>query len=128
MEDEAVFVRILLRNLEVSIILPIFAPSKDKVMEEKRYPTVEEENVGGKVSEPIAAPVPDTMSVDSMTEVHDWIDDLDWDKFPSFGPFSDEEAIARIDRFEERLRKGEVKWISSEQMWEELYSKYPWLR
>ena len=97
-------------------------------MEEKRYPTVEEENVGGKVSEPIAAPVPDTMSVDSMTGAHDWIDDLDWEKFPSFGPFSDEEAIARIDRFEERLRKGEVKWISSEQMWEELYSKYPWLR
>ena len=128
MEETQDFVRILLQNLEVSIILPIFAPSKDKVMEEKRYPTVEEESFGGKVSEPIAAPVPDTMSVDGMTEVHDWIDDLDWDKFPSFGPFSDEEAIARIDKFEERLRKGEVKWISSEQMWEELYSKYPWLR
>ena len=56
------------------------------------------------------------MSVDGMTEVHDWIDDLDWDKFPSSGPFSDEEAIARINRFEERLRKGEVKWTSSEQM------------
>ena len=76
-------------------------------MEEKRYPTVEEEGRGGIVSEPIAAPVPDTMSVEGMTEVHDWIDDLDWDKFPSFGPFSDEEAIARIDRFEEKLRKGE---------------------
>ena len=128
MEEPQDFVRILLQNLEVSIILPIFAPSKDKVMEEKRYPTVEEEDFGGKVSEPIAAPVPDTMSVDGMTEVHDWIDDLDWDKFPSFGPFSDEEAIARIDKFEERLRKGEVKWTSSEQVWEELYSKYPWLR
>jgi len=128
MEETQDFVRILLQNLEVSNILPIFAPSKDKVMEEKRYPAVEEENFGGKVSEPITAPVPDTMSVDSMTEDHDWIDDLDWDKFPSFGPFSDEEAIARIDRFEERLRKGEVKWTSSEQVWEELYSKYPWLR
>ena len=127
MEETQDFVRILLQNLEVSIILPIFAPSKDNVMEEKRYPTVEED-FEGKVSEPIAAPVPDTMSVDGMTEVHDWIDDLDWDKFPSFGPFSDEEAIARIDKFEERLRKGEVKWTSSEQMWEELYSKYPWLR
>ena len=93
-------------------------------MEEKRYPTVEEEGRGGIVSEPIAAPVPDTMSVEGMTEVHDWIDDLDWDKFPSFGPFSDEEAIARI----EKLRKGEVNWTSSEQVWEELYSKYPWLR
>ena len=97
-------------------------------MEEKRYPIVEKEGRGGIVSEPNIAPVPDTMSVDGMTEVHDWIDDLDWDKFPGFGPLSDEEAIARIDRFEERLRKGEVKWTSSEQVWEELYSKYPWLR
>ena len=128
MEETQDSVRILLKNLQVSIILPIFAPSKDKVMEEKRYPTVEEEGRGGIVSEPIAAPVPDTMSVEGMTEVHDWIDDLDWDKFPSFGPFSDEEAIARIDRFEEKLRKGEVNWTSSEQVWEELYSKYPWLR
>ena len=127
-EETLVFVRILHKCLHVSIILPIFAPSKDKVMEDKRYPTVEEENSGGKVSEPIAAPVPDTMPVEGLTEVHDWIDDLDWDNFPSFGPFSDEEAIARIDRFEERLRKGEVKWTSSEQVWEELYSKYPWLR
>lgn len=126
MEDEAVFVRILLQYLEVSIILPIFAPSKDKVMEEKRYPT-EEESFEGKVSEPIAAPVPDTMSVDGMTEVHDWIDDLDWDKFPSFGPFSDEEAIARIEEAERDL-KDPSKWVTSEQMWENLYKKYPWLR
>ena len=94
MEEMQNFVRILLQNLDVSIILPIFAPTKDKVMEEKRYPTV----------------------------------NLDWDKFSSISPFSDEEAIARIDRFEERLRKGEVKWTSSEQMWEELYNKHPWLR
>ena len=126
MEDEAVSVRILLQNLEVSIILPIFAPSKDKVMEEKRYPTAEE-SFEGKVSEPIVAPVPDTMSVDGTTEVHDWIDDLDWDKFPSFGPFSDEEAIARIEEAERDL-KDPSKWVTSEQMWENLYKKYPWLR
>ena len=97
-------------------------------MEEKRYPTVEEEGRGGIVSEPIAAPVPDTMPVDGLTEVHDWIDDLDWDKFPSFGPFSDEEAIARIDRFEERLEKGEVKWVTSEEVTNHLYEKFPWLK
>lgn len=125
MEDKSVFVRILSKSLEISIILPIFAPSKDKVMEEKRYPT--EESFEGKVSEPIAAPVPDTMSVDGMTEVHDWIDDLDWDKFPSFGPFSDEEAIARIEEAERDL-KDPNKWVTSEQMWENLYKKYPWLR
>lgn len=101
---------------------------KCNVMEEKRYPAFDEEKSVGKVSEPIAAPVADSMSADSITTDNDWIDDLDWDKFPSFGPFTDEEAIARIDRFEERLKKGEVKWTSSEQVWEELYSKYPWLR
>lgn len=97
-------------------------------MEEKKYPTFNEEGSVGKVCEPIVAPVPDTMSASGIAEDHDLIDDLDWDKFPSFGPFTDEEAIARIDRFEERLKKGEVKWTSSEQMWEELYNKYPWLR
>ena len=126
MEDEAVFVRILLQYLEVSIILPIFAPSKDKVMEEKRYPT-EEESFEGKVSEPIAAPVPDTMSVDGMTDVHDWIDDLDWDKFPSFGPFSDEEAIARIEEAERDLNDPS-KWITAEEMDRRLYERFPWLR
>ena len=96
-------------------------------MEEKRYSTVEEESFGGKVSEPIVAPVPDTMSVNGTTEVHDWIDDLDWDKFPSFGPFSDEEAIARIEEAERDL-KDPSKWVTSEQMWENLHKKYPWLR
>ena len=56
------------------------------------------------------------------------LDDVDWDRLPSLGPFSEEEAIARIDRFEEKLAKGEVKWISSEDAWKQLYEKYPWLR
>lgn len=97
-------------------------------MEEKRYPTIDEEKSGGKVSEPVAAPIPDTMTASGVTEVHDWIDDLDWDKFPSMGPFTDEEAIARIDRYEERLRNGEVKWISAEELDRQLYEKFPWLK
>ena len=96
-------------------------------MEEKRHPIFEEEENAGMVSEPVAtATVAPT--ADAITEDHDWIDDLDWDRFPSFGPFSEEEAIARIDRFEEELAKGEVKWISSEDAWKQLYEKYPWLR
>ena len=67
-------------------------------------------------------------SQEEQTPEHDWIDDLDWDRFPSQGPFSEEEAIARIDQFEEELAKGQVKWIPSEQVWERLYNKYPWLR
>ena len=96
-------------------------------MEEKKYPTVEEKSFGGMVSEPVAAPVPDTMSADGMTEVHDWIDDLDWDKFPSFGPFSDEEAIARIEEAEADL-KDPSKWITAEEMDRRLYERFPWLR
>ena len=49
------------------------------------------------------------------------------DIIPLMGPFSDEEAIAGIDRFEEEMAKGEVKWISSEEAWAQLYEKYPWL-
>lgn len=97
-------------------------------MEEKRYPVFKEEEGVGKVREPISAPVADCMPADVIAADHDWLDDLEWDKFPSFGPFSDEEAIARIDDFEKRLAQGEVKWISSEDAWKQLYEKYPWLR
>ena len=55
-------------------------------------------------------------------------DDVDWDRLPSPGPFSEEEAIARIDRFEERLAKGEVKWYTAEEVDKMLYAKYPWLK
>ena len=102
-------------------------------MEEKRYPEIEEEEKVGMCSEPMADPIPDYMSsasrlADGVTEVHDWIDDLDWDRLPILGPKTEEEAIARIDKFEERLAKGEVKWISSEEAWAQLHNKYPWLR
>jgi hypothetical protein len=64
----------------------------------------------------------------SQEEAERSLEDLDWDKIPSFGPFSDEEAIARIDKFEEELARGEVEWISDEEAREKLYSKYPWLK
>lgn len=102
-------------------------------MEEKRYPQVDEEQGIGMCCEPVAEPMNDyavstSKRADGGTEVHDWIDDLDWDRFPIFGPKTEEEAIARIDRFEEKLAKGEVKWISSEEAWAELHQKFPWLR
>jgi len=55
-------------------------------------------------------------------------DDIDWNRLPSLGPFSEEEAIARIDKFEERLTKGQVKWYSSEEVDKILFEKYPWLK
>lgn len=106
---------------------------KTKVMEEKRYPHIDDEESVGMCCEPMAEAVADT-SVrttklpDGSTLVHDWIDDLDWDRFPILGPKTEEEAIARIDKFEKELAMGQVKWVSSEDAWNQLYSKYPWLR
>lgn len=60
-------------------------------------------------------------------EVHDWIDDLDWSKFPSQGPFSEEEAIARIDQFEDDLANGRVKWIRVDDLHTGLKKLHPWL-
>ena len=104
-------------------------------MEEKHYPTFEEEESVGMVSEPAAGAVAAFTTYDGGDATYDDdvasdedLDKLDWDRFPSFGPFSEEEAIARIDKFEEKLAKGEVKWISSEDAWKQLYEKYPWLR
>ena len=103
-------------------------------MEEKRYPTIEEVDDGEYQSSGIdmACESPATVAVetkptDGITEVHDWIDDLDWDRFPSLGPFSEEETIARIEEAERDLNDPS-KWISSEQMWERLYNRFPWLR
>lgn len=95
-------------------------------MEEKRYPVFEEEENVGIASEPIAAPVADYMPVDTIV-ADDEIENLDWDKFPSFGPFSDEEAIARIEQAEKDLGDPS-KWISSEEVTRRLYEKFPWLR
>lgn len=98
-------------------------------MEEKRYPTIDEEAGIDMACEPVAVSIAtESKSADGITEVHDWIDDLDWDRFPSLGPFSEEEAIARIDDFEERERNGQVKWYSSEEVDKELFERFPWLR
>lgn len=97
-------------------------------MEEKRYSVLDEEENIGMCCEPVATVPVNPNAVNGVAEVHDWIDDLDWNRFPILGPKTEEEAIARIDKFEKDLAKGEVKWISSENAWKQLYEKYPWLR
>ena len=102
-------------------------------MEEKKYPQIDEEQSIGMCCEPVAEPMTDygvstTKRADGVSEVHDWIDDLDWDRLPILGPKTEEEAIVRIDRFEERLAKGEVHWTSAEDFDKELYAEFPWLR
>ena len=97
-------------------------------MEEKKCPELDEERGRDMCCEPAAEAVGTVpTSVNGVTKVHDWIDDLDWDRFPSYGPFSEEEAIARIEKAERDL-KDPSKWTSSEKFTKQLYEEFPWLR
>ena len=62
-----------------------------------------------------------------QTTHHERIDDLDWDKFPSYGPFTEEEAFARIEKAEEEMNDPS-KWVTSEEVHKYLHEKFPWLR
>ena len=98
-------------------------------MKEKRYPQIEEESNTNMACEPAtAAASVASNSVDGRTAVHDWIDDLDWGKYPIIGPSSEKEAIESIDKFEEDLRNGQVHWTSSEEFDRQLFEEFPWLR
>ena len=102
---------------------------KTFVMEEKMYSQLDQEQGIDVASEPVMSVVSSTRrSVGGITQIHDRIDDVDWDRLPLLGPKTEEEAIASIDRFEERLAKEQVEWIPSEKAWAQLFSKYPWLR
>lgn len=69
----------------------------------------------------------DDMSYDDGIASDEELDKLDWSKFPSFGPFSEEEAIARIDEFEKELAEGKVEWIRIDDIHAELKKLHPWL-
>lgn len=95
-------------------------------MEEKKYPVIEEEEGKDVACEPVATvAVPLTDVDDPITD--DELDELDWSRFPSQGPFSEEEAVARIDEFEEQLRNGQVEWITIDDLHAELKKRHPWL-
>lgn len=95
-------------------------------MEEMRYHTIDEEEGMDMACEPIAE-IANARSVNGVTEVHDWIDNLDWDRLPSFGPFTEEEAIARIKRAEKDL-DDPSKWTTADEFDKELFEEFPWLR
>ncbi|MBQ9204055.1 MAG: hypothetical protein IJ155_07435 [Prevotella sp.] len=101
-------------------------------MEEKRYPDIEEEQGTGLCREPAVEYLREYETVttrrpEGTVGVHDWIDDIDWDRLPILGPKTSEEAIARIEQAEKDL-DDPTKWVTSEQMWAELHQKFPWLR
>ena len=80
---------------------------------------------GDKVSESVGAAALDYHA--DVTAMCDEVDGLDWDRMPIFGPKTLDDAIARIDQAWED-RNDPSKWMTSEQMWNRLYEKYPWLR
>ena len=95
-------------------------------MEEKKYPNIEEESNSHMASESAAAETSvASTSADGITAVHDWIDDMDWDKYPIIGPSSKAEAIESIDKFEENLKNGQVHWTSSEEFDRQLFEEFP---
>ena len=112
--------------MQTSDILSIFALRNKNDMEEKRYPPIEEEGNLHMACEPAVACTA-SASTDGITAVHDWVDDLDWEKFPSYGPSSVEEAIERIEKAEEDM-KDPSKWVTSEEVDKYLFEKFPWLR
>ena len=116
-----VFLAFLRNNLYLCIVITI-------AMEEKKCPELDEERGRDMCCETAAEAVGTVpTSVNGVTKVHDWIDDLDWDRFPSYGPFSEEEAIAGIEKAERDL-KDPSKWTSSEEFTKQLYEEFPWLR
>lgn len=117
---------LLLQNLGVSENLVYLCSIKVIDMEEKKYPTFEEEDPTGMVAEPMEA-VHVANKRSGIVHVHDELDDIDWDNYPIFGPKTQEEAIDRIEKAEAEINDP-TRWVPSEELDRMLYEKYPWLR
>ena len=99
--------------------------------EEDKISRLERDNACLRASEPSAASMADAATYDGMSCDDDIasdeeLDNLDWSKFPSFGPFSEEEAIARIEEAEKDL-DDPSKWIRIDDIRAELRKRHPWL-
>ncbi len=68
----------------------------------------------------------DGMSYDDDIASDEELDNLDWSRFPSFGPFLEEEAVARIEEAEKDL-EDPSKWIRIDDIRAELRKRHPWL-
>lgn len=99
--------------------------------EENEISRLERDTACLRASEPSAASMADVATYDGMLYDDDIasdeeLDNLDWSKFPSFGPFSEEEAIARIEEAEKDL-EDPSKWIRVDNIRAELRKRHPWL-
>lgn len=108
-------------------------------MEGKKYPTIEEEDGYGVMTaaEPAAAAYATKRPVSSgIVYLNEEAEKIDRIPPGMFGFYTDdpdvfEQRVAEIEADMDEVDAGiedPEKWISSEQMWTELYQKYPWLR
>lgn len=105
-------------------------------MEEKRYPKIEEKNSCLTAAEPVAAYATREYDHSGIAYMDDEAKKAEQIPFGAFGFYTDdpdvfEQRVAEIEADMDELDAGiedPDKWISSEQMWAELYQKYPWLR
>ena len=101
-------------------------------MEEKRYPKLDEEENGGKVSDPVVEYAATGSGFTGTAEMECDDDPMMSDDYdPGIGPYSMEELNARIDEAEaaiERANQGDWSdWVTSEEMTANLYKRFPWL-
>ena len=107
-------------------------------MEEKKYPTVEEEDGYGcmTAAEPALAHATKRFTSSGGGYLNEETEKIDRIPLGMFGFYTDDPAVfeqrvaeieADLDEVDAGIEDPE-KWISSEQMWTELYQKYPWLR
>ena len=107
-------------------------------MEEKKYPIIEEEDGYGcmTAAEPAEACATKRPVSPGIVYMDDEAEKIDRIPLGMFGFYTDdpevfEQRVAEIEADMDEVDAGiedPDKWISSEQMWTELYRKYPWLR
>jgi len=107
-----------------------------EAMEEKRNPVNEEGFGCMTAAEPAIAIATREYNHSGFTYMDEEAEKIDRIPLGAFGFYTDdpevfEQRVAEIEANLDEIDAGvedPEKWISSEQMWAELYQKYPWLR
>ena len=126
------------RHVHRHFYLLLFYRKVMKNIEEKQYSTIEEKNDYGAIvaAEPAVAYAAKELNTTGIVYVHEDAEKIDRIPLGAFGFYTDnpevfENHIAEIEADMDKVDSGTddpKKWISSEEMWTDLYQKYPWLR
>lgn len=106
-------------------------------MKDKNKPAINGENsCGTAATEPTVAYAIREMNSSGITYMDEEAEKIDHIPIGMFGFYTDdpeefEQRVAEIEADMDEVDAGiedPEKWMSSEQMWANLYQKYPWLR